>query len=53
VLGPGQRCAPAVAGEADEILGDQPYGSPRAFLPRRIGRRVDDNLSDDPPAGVM
>lgn len=53
VLGARQRRAPAVAGEADEVLGDQPHGSPRAFLPRRIRRRVDDNLTDDAPSGVV
>jgi hypothetical protein len=48
-----QRRASAVAGEGDEILGDEWYGAPRALLPRRVGRRVNDNLTDDPPARVM
>lgn len=53
VLGARQRRAPAVARKADQVLGDDPHGSPRAFLPRRIGRRVDDNLTHHSPAGVV
>jgi hypothetical protein len=48
-----QRRASAVAGEGDEVLGDEWYGAPRALLPRRVGRRVDDNLTDDTPARMM
>ena len=44
---------PRSPARADEVLGDQPHGSPRAFLPRRIGRGVDDDLTHDPPAGVV
>jgi hypothetical protein len=53
VLGAGQLRAPTVAGKGDEILGDHRYRASRALLPRRVGRRVDDNLTDDSPTGVV
>jgi hypothetical protein len=53
VLGTRQRSAPVVAGEVHQVVGDQPHGSPRAFLPRCIGRGIHDNLTYDPPAGVV
>lgn len=53
VLGTRQRSAPVVAGEVHQVVGDQPHSSPRAFLPRCIGRGVHDNLTHDPPAGVV
>ena len=53
VLGTRQRSAPLAAGQGHQVVGDQPHGSPRAFLPGRIGRRVHDNLTHDPPAGVV
>ena len=53
VLSARQRRAPAVAREADQILSHERHGSPRAFLPRRVRRRVDDNLTDDSPPGVV
>lgn len=53
VLGTRQRRAPLAAGEGHQVVGDQPHGSPRAFLPGRIGGGVHDNLTDDPPAGVV
>ena len=40
-------------GECDEILGDHRHRASRTLLPRRIGRRVDDNLTDDSPTSVM
>lgn len=43
---------PVIAGEADEVLGNQGHSASRAFLPRRVGRRVDDNLTDGSPAGM-
>jgi hypothetical protein len=53
VLGVRQLRPPTVAGECDEILGDHRHGASRTLLPRRIGRRVDDNLTDDSPTSVM
>jgi hypothetical protein len=53
VLGVGQLRPPAVAAERNEILGDDRYRSARAFLPWRVGRRVDDDLPDDSPTGVV
>jgi hypothetical protein len=53
VLSARQWRAPTVAGQADEILGDQRYRAARAPLPRGVGRRVDDNLPDGPPTGVV
>jgi hypothetical protein len=48
-----QLRAPTVAGKADEIFGDQRYRAPCALLPRRVGRRVDDDLTDDSPTRVV
>lgn len=48
-----ERHAPVVAREADEVFGDEWHRSSRAFLPRRVGRRVDDHLTDDSPADVV
>jgi hypothetical protein len=45
--------APALAGKPEEVSGYQRHGPPRAFLPRRIGGRVDDDLADDPPARMV
>jgi hypothetical protein len=53
VLSMGQPRPPTVAAKRDEILGDHRYRPSRALLPWRVGRRVDDNLTDDSPAGVM
>jgi hypothetical protein len=53
VLGVGQLRSPAIAAERYQILGDDRYGSARAFLPWRVGRRVDDDLPDDSPTGVV
>jgi hypothetical protein len=53
VLGVGQLRPPTVASECDEILGHHRYRASRTLLPRRVGRRVDDNLTDDSPASVM
>ena len=45
---------PAFGGrEAQQVRRDQRDGTPRAFLPRRVGRRVDDHLAHDAPAGVV
>ena len=53
VLGVRQLRPPAVAGKRNQILGDDSYRAPRALLPRRVGRRVDHNLTDDSPTSVM
>jgi hypothetical protein len=53
VLGVGQLRPPTVAGKGDEILGDHRYRASRALLPWRVGRRVDDNLTNDSPTSVM
>lgn len=45
--------AATVACEGDQVLGYQRHRSPRALLPRRVGRRVDDDLADDPPARMV
>jgi hypothetical protein len=53
VLGPRQRSAAAVAREVHQVVGDLLNGSPGAFLPWCIGRGVHDNLTYNPPAGVV
>jgi hypothetical protein len=53
VLGVRQLRPPSVAGERDQILVNDGYRAPRALLPRRIGRRVDHNLTHDSPTSVM
>jgi len=53
VLRVGQLRPPTVAGECDQILGDDGYRASRALLPRRVGRRVDHDLTDDSPTCVM
>jgi hypothetical protein len=44
---------PGRSSERDEIVGDHWHSASRALLPRRIGSRFDDHLTDYPPAGVM
>ncbi len=53
VLSARQLRAPTVARQADEVLSHERDRPPRAFLPRRVGRRVDDYLTYDPPTGVV
>lgn len=53
VLGAGERGAAALAGEAQQVLGDLRDGASRALLPRGVGGRVDHHLADDPPARVV
>jgi hypothetical protein len=53
VLGVCQPRPPTVARQGDEVLGDHRYRASRALLPWRVGRRVDDNLTDDSPTSVM
>src|SRR3954470_754465 len=50
VLDTDEPCAAAFGRDAQEVfshIGDRAAG---ASLPRRVGRRVDDDLADDPPA---
>ena len=53
VLGANQRRTPPFAGQTEQVIGDEWHCPPCAFLPWRIGRRVDDDLTDDPPARVV
>jgi hypothetical protein len=53
MLGPGERRAAAFADQAQEVLGDLGHRPPGAPLPRGVGGRVDDDLTDDPPTLVM
>ncbi len=53
VLGVQQLRPSGGSSEGDEIVGDHRYGASRALFPRRVGRRIDDHLTDDPPARVM
>jgi hypothetical protein len=53
VLGAGERRPAMVAGKPEEIFGHQRYRAPRAPLPRRVSRRIDDNLAHDPPTSVV
>jgi hypothetical protein len=48
-----QLRAPTVASKADEVFGYQRYRAPCALLPRRVGRRVDDDLTHDSPTRVV
>lgn len=48
-----QRRPATVAGKPQEILRHQRYRAPRAPLPRRVSRRIDDNLTHDPPTSMM
>ena len=53
VLRLGELRAPAIAAKADEVLGDDRDRASRALLPRCVGRRVDDDLTDRAPTSVM
>ncbi len=48
-----QRRAATVAGKADEIFGHQRHRAACALLPRRVGRRVDDDLAHGSPTCVV
>lgn len=41
------------AREPDQVLSHQRHGPPRALLPRCVGRRVHNHLTDDSPACVV
>ena len=53
MLGACQRCPATVAGKPQEIFRDQRYRAPRAPLPRRVSRRIDDNLTHDSPTTMV
>ena len=53
VLGVRQLGPPGGSGKGDEIVGDHRYSSSRALLPWRVRGRIDDDLADGAPAGVM
>ncbi len=53
VLRADQRRAATVAGETDEVLGDQGHRSPRTLLPWGVRSRVDDDLTHHSPSGVV
>ncbi|HEX3802728.1 MAG TPA: hypothetical protein VHV75_07825 [Solirubrobacteraceae bacterium] len=53
VLGVRQLGPPGASSKGEEIVGDHRYRASRALLPWRVGGRIDDDLADYPPAGVM
>jgi hypothetical protein len=53
MLGARQRRPAPVTGEPDEIIGHQHDRAPRALLPGRVSRRVNDNLADHSPTSVV
>ena len=53
MLGAGQRRPARVIGKPEEILRDQRHRPPRAPLPRRVSRRIDDNLTHDSPTTMV
>jgi hypothetical protein len=53
VLGVRQLRPPGASCEGDQIVGDHRYSASRALLPWRVGCRIDDDLADDSPAGVV
>lgn len=53
MLGACQRRPATVAGKPEEILRDERYGASRAPLPRRVSRRIDDNLTHDSPTSMV
>ena len=53
VLGLWQQGAARASGKRDEVVGDRRHRASCTPLPWRVGRRIDDHLADDSPAGVM
>jgi hypothetical protein len=53
VLGARELGANTLTGKAQQVTGDERYCAARAFLPRRVGGGIHDDLADDSPAGVM
>ena len=53
MLGACQGCPATVAGKPEEILRNQRYRAPRAPLPWRISRGIDDNMTHDSPTCMV
>jgi hypothetical protein len=53
VLSARKRSTPRDLSEIDQVLRDQWHSTARALLPRRIGGRIDDNLTEDSPTRVV
>lgn len=53
MLGACQRRPATVAGKPEEIFRHQRYRAPRAPLPRRVSRRIDDDLTNDSPTRMV
>jgi hypothetical protein len=53
VLSARERSAPGDLSEADQVTGYQRHGTPGTFLPRRVGGRIDDDLTEDSPTRVV
>ena len=53
VLSSHQLRSATVAREADQVLGYQRHGPPRALLPRGVCRGVHDDLTHDSPAHMV
>jgi hypothetical protein len=53
VLGACQRRPAAIACKPDEIFRHKRYRAPSAPLPRRVSRRIDDNLTNSSPTCMV
>jgi hypothetical protein len=53
MLGAGQRRPATVAGKPEEIFRHKRYRAPSAPLPRRVSRRIDDNLTHNSPTSMV
>ncbi len=53
MLGPCQRRPATVAGKPEQVLRYERYRAPRAPLPRRVSRGIDDNLTHDSPTRMV
>jgi hypothetical protein len=53
VLSARKRSTPRDLSEIDQVLRDQWHSTPRALLPRSVRGRIDDNLTEDSPTGVV
>jgi hypothetical protein len=53
MLGMSQLGSPGGSSKGDEIVGDHRYSASRALLPWSVCGRIDDDLPDDSPSGVM
>ena len=52
MLGARQRRPATVTGKPDKIVRHQGHGAPRALLPGRVGRGINDNLADHLPTSM-